>query len=99
MTSDCHVRFYKKVTYPYLTDIGILYLIFAAVSGMAGTALSLFIRVTLASPNSSVLDYNYHLYNVIVTGHAFIMVFFLVMPALIGGFLRRGRVDSDVYAL
>jgi cytochrome c oxidase subunit I len=67
-------------------DIGTLYLIFAAISGLAGTVLSIYIRMTLASPNSSFLDQNYHLYNVIVTGHALIMVFFLVMPALIGGF-------------
>jgi hypothetical protein len=44
-------------------DIGTLYLIFAAISGMAGTALSIYIRATLASPNSSFLDSNYHLYN------------------------------------
>ena len=67
-------------------DIGTLYLIFAGVSGIAGTVLSLYIRITLAMPNSSFLEYNHHLYNVIVTGHAFLMIFFLVMPALIGGF-------------
>ena len=57
-------------------DIGTLYLIFAAISGIAGTALSLYIRMTLASPNSQFLDYDYQLYNVIVTGHAFLMIFF-----------------------
>ena len=67
-------------------DIGVLYLIFAAVSGLAGTILSLYIRTTLAQPSSLSLERNYHLYNVIVTGHAIVMVFYVVMPALIGGF-------------
>jgi heme/copper-type cytochrome/quinol oxidase subunit 1 len=62
MKREFHVRFNEKVC-PYSTDIGTLYLIFAAIAGIAGTALSLYIRATLASPNSDFLDYNYHLYN------------------------------------
>jgi uncharacterized membrane protein len=57
-------------------DIGTLYLWFAVISGVAGTLLSLYIRAMISNPNSSYIDYNYQLYNVIVTGHAFIMVFF-----------------------
>lgn len=67
-------------------DIGTLYLIFAALSGIAGSMLSFYIRILLINPNSSYLLYNHHLYNVIITGHAVLMIFFLVMPALIGGF-------------
>ena len=67
-------------------DIGSLYLIFAFLSGISGTVLSFYIRVLLTNPDSSFLLYNNQLYNVIVTGHAVLMIFFLVMPALIGGF-------------
>ena len=38
-------------------------LIFDAVLGVVGTALSLYIRITLAQPNSNFLEYNHHLYN------------------------------------
>ena len=67
-------------------ELGILYLVFAVIAGVAGTILSLYVRVNLASPNSKFLEINYHLYNVVVTGHAFLMIFFMVMPGLIGGF-------------
>jgi cytochrome c oxidase subunit 1 len=67
-------------------DIATLYLIFSVISGLAGSFLSLYIRLLLSSPNSGILSYNNHLYNVIVTGHAILMIFFLIMPAMIGAF-------------
>ncbi|HXP95671.1 MAG TPA: cbb3-type cytochrome c oxidase subunit I, partial [Telmatospirillum sp.] len=67
-------------------DIGTLYLIFAVIAGLIGGAASVVIRMQLMHPGGTIFNGDYQQYNVFVTAHAVVMVFFTVMPALIGGF-------------
>ena len=81
-------------------DIGTLYLIFAIFAGVIGGAISGLMRWELAEPgiqhltswasmmkgSGATLDEAYHMWNVLITAHGLIMVFFMVMPAIIGGF-------------
>jgi len=60
--------------------MGTLYLLFAIEAGVDGTLFSMRVRIELALPFVS------RVYNVIITAHAFLMIFFLIMPALMGGF-------------
>jgi cytochrome c oxidase subunit 1 len=67
-------------------DIGTLYIVYALIAGLLGAFFSIGLRWELMEPGNQVFGGNYQLYNVFLTAHAFLMVFFLIMPALIGGF-------------
>lgn len=67
-------------------DIGMLYIIFGAFSGLLGTIISVLIRLELSGTGSVLLESNWQVYNVLITAHAFLMIFFFVMPVMIGGF-------------
>ena len=67
-------------------DIGTLYLIFGVFSAIIGTAFSVLIRIELASPGVQYLNGDHQLYNVLISAHALIMIFFFVMPSAVGGF-------------
>jgi cytochrome c oxidase subunit 1 len=67
-------------------NIGTLYFIFGAFSGVLGFIVSMLMRLELAQSGDAILNGNYQLYNVLVTSHAFLMIFFFVMPTAIGGF-------------
>ncbi len=68
-------------------DIGTMYLIFAVVAGLLGGMFSLMMRLELAEPGMQYLGEGaYQTWNVWITAHGLLMVFFMVMPALIGGF-------------
>lgn len=67
-------------------DIGTMYIVFAAIASILGTMFSFMIRWELAHTGDGLFMGDYHHYNVVITSHALIMIFFVVMPILIGGF-------------
>lgn len=57
-------------------DIGVLYLYFAVIAGLIGGIFSLLIRMELAEPGMQILGDDYQKYNVWITSHGLLMIFF-----------------------
>lgn len=70
-------------------DIGVKYIIFAGLSGIVGSSLSFKIRLELKSGGEVYFLGENHQYNVVITGHALLKIFFMVKPALMGGFGKK----------
>ncbi len=82
-------------------DIGILYLFTAGLVGFISVAFTVYMRMELMNPGvqymclegarllPAAIDEctpNGHLWNVLITAHGILMMFFVVIPALFGGF-------------
>jgi len=72
-------------------DIGILYIVTAAIVGFISIAFTWYMRLELMEPGVQYMTLadgspNGHLWNVLITGHGITMMFFVVIPALFGGF-------------
>ena len=66
-------------------DIGTMYIIFSIIAAFIGGGFSIFMRMELMEPGVQYMA-DGHMWNVFTTAHGLIMVFFVVMPGLIGGF-------------
>jgi len=66
-------------------DIGSLYLMFALFGGIVGGLLSIGMRMELQEPGMQFFA-DPHIFNTFTTAHGLIMVFFMIMPSLFGGF-------------
>ena len=83
-------------------DIGILYLWVSGVAGFIAVAFTVYMRMELSHPgvqfmclegarlwpqnDPALCTPNGHLWNVLITYHGVLMMFFVVIPALFGGF-------------
>ena len=66
-------------------DIGTMYIVLAILAAFIGGGLSVYMRMELMELGVQYMA-DGHVWNVFTTAHGLIMVFFVVMPGLIGGF-------------
>ena len=59
-----------------------LYFVFGAFSGVLGLIVSMLMRLELSQAGDAFLGGNYQLYNVLVTSHAFLMIFLCAVSVI-----------------
>ncbi len=64
--------------------IGMIYTLIGVWSGFVGLSLSVMIRINFVEPYFNVISSD--CYKFLITNHGIIMIFFFLMPVLIGGF-------------
>jgi cytochrome c oxidase subunit 1 len=64
--------------------IGSLYFFFGILIGLIGSSISIIMRIELRKLGRFIG--NGQIFNVLITAHAFLIIFFMVIPILIGGF-------------
>lgn len=90
MSKHVKTSFFSSVLHCDNKAIGTLYLVFAIVAGVVGATFSIILRLALSGSDiaflSAIFQLEPTLLSFINMAHALILVFFMVMPALIGGF-------------
>lgn len=66
--------------------LGLLYLYFTMLTSLTGSYLATCIRVEMSSPGSPLFDGDSLKYLQVISAHALIMIFFVVVPIFFGGF-------------
>nr|CDP91235.1 Bm126 [Brugia malayi] len=66
--------------------IGTYYIVLGYWAGLGGSLLSIIIRFELSRPGGYLFFGSGQVYNSVLTMHGVLMIFFIVMPILIGGF-------------
>ena len=72
-------------------DIGILYLVTSFTVGVLSIAFTMYMRLELMEPGVQYMTMadgspNGHMWNGLITGHGITMMFFVIIPAMFGGF-------------
>ena len=76
--------FFRWISSTNHKDIGTMYFVFGIFAGTLGGLISVLIRTELRISGPSIITENS--YNVLITAHGLIIIFFFVIPVLMGGF-------------